>query len=151
LMSLHEGLLLGVPLLGKERGVHYAWSAQVCEERVGGLTHMLLLLLLLLLEHVRLLGLEMGEGMGIGTNARLHAPHHGTSLANGSVWARYSWMHLHALLHGVTGARTAHHMTLGHLHAGLWWEMRRLHHLARGGCGWPRIVCSDRLRVVLCR
>lgn len=90
-----------------------------------------MLLLLLLLEHVCLLGLKVREGMRIRTNARRHARHHGTGLANGAVWPGDSWVHLQALLHGVAGAWSSHHMALGHLHAGLLWEVRGLHHLVR--------------------
>jgi hypothetical protein len=122
-LSLQEGLLLGTPLR-HEGGIHYSGLAHVYEMREGSLTHMLLLLLLLLLlEHVCLLGLEVREGMRIRTDTWLHASHHGTGLTNRTVRARYSWVHLHALLHGVTGARATHHMALGHLHAGLWWKV----------------------------
>jgi hypothetical protein len=95
--------------------------------------HLLLLLLLLLLEHVRLLGLQVLEGMRIGTDARLHARHHRTRLANGSIRPRDAGVHLHALLHGVAGAWSSHHMALGHLHTRLWRKVRRLHHLVRRG------------------
>lgn len=58
----------------------------------GELTHLVLLLLLLLLlgEHVRLLGLQVGEGMGVGSShaSRLHATHHRTCLTNGTIGTR---------------------------------------------------------------
>ena len=68
--------------------------------------------------------------MRIGTDAGLHARHHRTGLANGSIGSRDAWVHLHALLHGVAGA-WGHHVALLHLHAGLLRKVRGLHHLAR--------------------
>lgn len=41
-------------------------------------------MLLLLLEHLGLLGLQMGEGMCIGPHSGLHA-HHGPCLADGAI------------------------------------------------------------------
>jgi hypothetical protein len=114
------------------------------------LLHLLLLLLLLLLKHVRLLGLQVLEGMRIGTNARLHARHHGTGLANRSIRPRDAGVHLHALLHGVAGTWSSHHMALRHLHARLWGKVRGLHHLVcrvlRAASGKPRTSNARSMR-----
>jgi hypothetical protein len=60
-------------------------SARGHRGNVEKLTHAgMLLLLLLLREHVRLLGLEMRQRVGIGPHAWLHA-HHRPCLADGAV------------------------------------------------------------------
>jgi hypothetical protein len=83
LLLAHKGLLLRVSVLLQHGGVHYAVVSRGQRGDDGQLTHAGVLLLLLR-EHVRLLGLEVRQRVGVRPHAWLHA-HHGPCLADGAV------------------------------------------------------------------